>query len=133
MSEPLIEAAQSARSRAYAPYSGYAVGCAIETDSGGVFVGTNIENVSFGATLCAERVAVGSMVSAGRRTIRRVAISTRDGSPPCGICLQVLSEFASSDMEILTINDESVIVRYTLGDLLPHGFASGAVKRTERA
>lgn len=132
--DPLLLAAIDVRTNAYAPYSGYTVGAAIETEEGEVFLGANVENVSYGVTLCAERAAIGAMASAGARRIRRIALSTRDGGTPCGMCLQALLEFAPdpSQVEVTVFADSSAGQTYRLSDLLPHAFASANVKRTER-
>lgn len=128
----LGEAAQAARARAYAPYSGYAVGSAIEDESGRVHVGCNVENVSFGATMCAERSALSRMVAEGGHEIRKVAVATADGGTPCGICLQSLLEFApdpeSVQIELFAGSEPSG--NYTLAQLLPFAFVSKNVRRT---
>ncbi len=90
----LVVAATDVRSRAYAPYSGYAVGAAVASKQGNVYVGCNVENASYGSTVCAERVALFSMVAAGDRKAIACAVVTRDGGAPCGACRQVLAEFA---------------------------------------
>jgi cytidine deaminase len=102
--ERLIELAIAARKRAYAPYSRYRVGAAIECASGAVFVGCNVENSSYGATLCAERNAIAQMIAAGERDPLACAVATSGRVPgtPCGICRQVLYEFAD-DMAVVLV------------------------------
>ena len=93
--ESLIEAAQTVRTNAYAPYSVYPVGAAVLGSDGAIYTGCNVENISFGLTMCAERVAIGAMIAAGCRKVTEVAIATRDGGSPCGMCRQTLAEFTS--------------------------------------
>lgn len=136
MSQPnLLKAAREAQAFAYAPYSDYPVGAAILDASGQVWTGCNIENKSFGATLCAERVAIGKMASAGQHEIRAVAVVTADGGAPCGICLQTLLEFSPNpDSVTVTVADNAGRERsYTLAALIPHGFRSDKVGRTNPA
>ena len=92
----LIQAASGARRQAYAPYSNFAVGAAVQCKSGNVFVGSNIENISYGLTICAERIAMGSAVAAGEREFVAIAVvaDTTEPIAPCGACRQFLAEFA---------------------------------------
>lgn len=125
----LIEHARLARTRAHAPYSGFAVGAAIACDDGSTFAGCNVENLSFGLTICAERVAIGSAVAAGKRHFRCIAIIADTDVPvsPCGACRQVMAEF-SPDLRILssTLNGETQ--EFHLGHLLPRA-STGILNR----
>lgn len=121
--EQLLAAAREARRRAYAPYSGYTVGAAVCDEDGRIFAGANVENASYGLTVCAERVAVWRAVSEGARRIGALAVVTRDGGTPCGACRQVLAEFAAEDARIWCASEESEAVEeYRLVDLLPMAF-----------
>ena len=122
--QPLIRAASEARDRAYAPYSGFSVGSALLTSSGAIFSGCNIENRSYGGTVCAERVALGSAVAAGDGTPVAIAVITDTSPPslPCGICLQALSEFAAPDLPINLVNPAGESREFRLDELLPHPF-----------
>jgi cytidine deaminase len=133
MEDELFERARALAQKAYAPYSGYHVGCALLTASGQVFDGCNVENVSFAATLCAERTAIGKMVAAGERKIQRLVVYTQDGGPPCGVCLQTIAEFALPDTTVTTLSAGGEHHVYRLDELMPHGFASNQVNRTERS
>lgn len=121
----LIDQARLARRQAYAPYSKYRVGAAVLTPDGKIFQGCNIENVSYGLTLCAERVAVCAAVAAGYRTCTAIAV-VADGRPPipCGACLQVLSEFCSPNTIVLcaAAKPGSRPCRMRVKDLLPRRF-----------
>jgi len=92
--DDLIRSASAARKQAYAPYSGFAVGAAVQCKSGAVFVGSNVENISYGLTICAERIAIASAVAAGEREFAVVA-DTSEPIAPCGACRQFLAEFAA--------------------------------------
>lgn len=132
----LIELATEARDRAYAPYSGYQVGAALETESGETTSGCNVENLSYGATICAERSAVVRMIAEGKgQSIRQIAVVTKDGGTPCGVCLQVLSEFCRDphDLVVIAADSQGTYNTFTLADLYPHGFRSKNVRRTEDA
>jgi cytidine deaminase len=127
--EMLRVSARRAASRAYAPYSRLQVGAAVLTGDGDIFGGCNVENVSFGLSLCAERAAVCSMVAAGHRDLRALVVTTaqRRVVTPCGACRQVLMEFAGPDLPILLCADGAEDVCVRLGDLLPMAFAKGDV------
>ncbi len=130
--EQFIQLAQDVRLRAYAPYSGYLVGAAIESDMGEVSIGCNVENLSYGSTICAERTAVTSMIAGGKgRRIRQIAIASRDGVTPCGMCLQVLSEFAEPHTLVHCARTTGEVTTFSFRDLLPHAFVSSEVGRTD--
>jgi len=115
--------ANRAMERAYAPYSGFRVGAAVETTEGQIHGGCNVENASFSVTICAERVAIGAAVTAGGRHIRRVYICSTSAEPvpPCGVCRQALAEFGT-DLEVVSEGVEGKIRAWTLADLLPEQF-----------
>ena len=119
----LIETALAVRERAYAPYSDFRVGAAIETASGDVFAGCNVENASYGLTLCAERAAVCAAVAAGHREFVACAVATPRGAMPCGGCRQFLAEFADR-LAVLIIDADSgqLVAETDLTALLPHAF-----------
>lgn len=122
--DELVSLAQRARAAAYCPYSGYAVGAALATPSWATFAGCNVENASYGATICAERAAVLAMVAGEERTWKALAVATRDGATPCGACLQVLAEFAESpDAQVICANDAGECVVYEFCRLFPQPFS----------
>lgn len=119
----LIEEAKNVLGNSYAPYSGIHVAAAVRSRDGSVFLGVNIENASYGLTICAERAAIASMVAAGRRSIDCLVVvsDTPKPLPPCGACRQAMAEFADDNTVIVsysTISDEVRV--WTLGELLPH-------------
>ena len=122
--EDLIRVASLARRRAYAPYSRFRVGAAVRA-RGRVFEGANVENASYGLTLCAERSAVTAAVLAGARRLDAVAVAsgTSPPTPPCGMCLQTLAEFAGPELPVLLAGARGAVVETTLGELLPRGFS----------
>ena len=119
----LVSAAREARERAVADYSGFKVGAALETVDGQIVTGCNIENATYGLTICAERVAVFKALSEGHRKFRRIAVvaDTVDPTPPCGPCRQILWEFAG-DIEVTLANLEAVTGTHKMSELLPHPF-----------
>jgi len=128
VSDALVRAAEAARRHAHAPYSRYRVGAAVETDAGAIYAGCNVENASYGLTICAERAAVCAAVAAGARRIRRAVVVTDSDPPgaPCGACRQVLAEFGL-DMEVTAVGPQRTL-RWTLRDLLPDAFTSEALQ-----
>ncbi len=122
--QDLIKKANQVRLRAYTPYSNYQVGAALLTTSGNIFTGANVENAAYGVTMCAERSAVFSAVSAGERDFVAIAVATHNGGSPCGSCRQVLSEFGL-DIDVLQVDDQGKLIQQnTLRDLLPGAFQS---------
>ena len=119
----LLNLAIRASEHAYAPYSCFKVGAALECEKGRVFTGCNVENGALGSTICAERVAICKAVSEGETKFTRIAIyaDSADYCMPCGTCRQVMSEF-SQDMEVLSANGAGSYVSYRLDQLLPHTF-----------
>ena len=118
----LIQLAITASSNAYIPYSNYAVGAALQTDDGTVFTGCNIESAAYSPTLCAERTALGKAVSEGYRHFDKIAVVTRNGGSPCGVCRQFLYEFSPEMTVIIADLDGQVHHIMSLSDLLPLGF-----------
>ena len=122
--EALVQKAIEVREKAYAPYSGFFVGAAAENEHGQVFTGCNVENVSFGATCCAERTAIFKAVSEGSKKITKMAVvsQSKDYCLPCGICRQVMIEFAMPDFVLAAAASNGSYQVFSLDDLLPHAF-----------
>lgn len=125
----LITHALAARRLAYAPYSNYQVGAALLLKSGKIVRGCNVENASYGLTICAERSAVVSAVSAGYREFVAIAVATRDGGSPCGACRQVLSEFGPN-LIVIMCDESGGRTISSIAELLPLGFASSSLTQS---
>jgi cytidine deaminase len=123
--DELVRLARKARGRAYAPYSDYPVGAAVQTTSGRVFTGVNVENAAYPSGICAERAAVFNAVGEGDREIAAIAVATENGGSPCGGCRQVLSEFGPEAEVILVDGEGRVVAETTVADLLPRAFGAG--------
>lgn len=121
--EKLIQKAFEARERAYVPYSGFKVGAAVLSGSGKIYGGCNIENASYGATICAERTAIAKALSEGETEILAVAVAGKRGAYtyPCGICRQVIIE-CGKEVEVIVAKSENEYKRFTIEALLPFGF-----------
>ncbi len=120
--QELINKAKEAKTHAYAPYSNFSVGAAIETESGKVYTGCNVENSSFGLSMCAERVAIFKAVSEGETKFKRIAIvaDTKGPVSPCGACRQVMAEFGN--FEVILSNENGNVEKTTVEELLPGSF-----------
>jgi cytidine deaminase len=129
-SDALVEAARAARERAWAPYSTFKVGAALETADGTIVTGCNIENASYGLTICAERVAMFKALSDGHRHFVRIVVVADTEAPtfPCGACRQVLWEFAQA-LEVVVANPTRVTAVYHIADLLPFPFSGRLLNR----
>jgi cytidine deaminase len=121
--QALIEAALAVRQMAYAPYSNFLVGAAVLTEAGTIHAGCNVENASYGLTICAERIALGNAVAAGNRAMTAMAVATSGGASPCGACRQFAAEF-HPDLPILLVDVDHPerVVQTNLGELLPSQF-----------
>lgn len=124
----LVAAARAVRKNAHAPYSRFHVGAAVRDERGRIHVGCNVENASYGLTICAERNAVAAAVAAGARKVSAVAVVTPTNPPgtPCGACRQVLAEVGTPDTRVLLAGPRGAAEATTLGDLLPRSFALDA-------
>jgi cytidine deaminase len=122
-SDPLLAAALAVRENAFAPFSKFKVGAAVQGLDGGIHTGCNVENATYGLTICAERVAIFKGISEGSRRFKRVAVATdtEQLTPPCGACRQILWEFCG-DVEIVLVNPRGKIETYRLKDLFPKPF-----------
>lgn len=130
----LERAAREAQARAYAPYSGFKVGAALLTSSGEIFTGANVENASYGLTVCAERTACIAAALAGHRDIRAICVVT-DASPPaspCGMCRQTLLEFTPdpTKVRVIAVGPDGKPAEWTVAELIPHGFTGKQLDTT---
>jgi cytidine deaminase len=129
-SQKLFAAAMATQKMAHAPYSGFHIGAALLTQEGKIFSGCNVENASYGATICAERVAIFKAVSEGPCEIKEILVLA-DGTavwPPCGMCRQVISEFAKPDTKVFLANTEGAIKAYEFSEIFPFAFGAEFLK-----
>ena len=125
----LVEAARAVRENAYAPFSEFKVGAALETDDGEIIRGSNVESASYGLTVCAERVAVWNAISQGKRKIVKIAVvaDTEELTPPCGVCRQIIWEFGG-DIPVIFANLDGKVETVQMKDLLPRAFDTKFLK-----
>ncbi len=121
--EKLIEAAKEARQKAFAPYSNFHVGAAVELENGEIISGCNVESASYGLTVCGERVAIWKAVSEGKNKFKKIAVvvDTDELTPPCGACRQIIWEFCG-DIPVILSNLKGKIQTFQMSELLPHAF-----------
>lgn len=127
--QELIDAATEVRERAYAPYSKFKVGAAVETDEGDIYTGCNVESASYGLTVCAERVAIWKGISRGVTKFGRIAVvvDTEELTPPCGVCRQIIWEFCG-DVPVILSNLDGKSETIQMSELLPRAFDSKFLK-----
>ncbi|MCC6326988.1 MAG: cytidine deaminase [Acidobacteria bacterium] len=127
--EDLINAARDVRENAFAPYSNFKVGAAVETDEGNIYTGCNVESASYGLTVCAERVAIWKGISRGEKKFGRIAVvvDTEDLTPPCGVCRQIIWEFCG-DVPVILSNLQGKTETVQMSELLPRAFDSKFLK-----
>jgi len=130
--QALLDLANEARRRAYAPYSNYPVGAALRTKSGRVFTGCNIENAAYPTGICAERVAIFKAVSEGEMAFEVLAVVTPNGGSPCGGCRQVMAEFGLNTLVLIGDGEGHLVRETTVADLLPGAFTPEDLKRQDR-
>lgn len=130
----LIEAAKAASTQAYSPYSAFPVGAAVVTEGGIIFAGCNVENASYGLTICAERSAIFQAVAQGKRQLQAIVVytPTRHPTAPCGACRQVINEFGPH-AEVISVCDGSEVLRSSLLELLPNAFGPHNLREGRRA
>jgi len=126
--QSLIDLANTARQRAYAPYSKYHVGAALRTKTGRLFTGVNVENAAYPHTMCAERVAIFKAVSEGEKEFEVIAVVTDNGGSPCGGCRQVMSEFGLDTIVLIANGAGELLKEMTVKELLPEAFTQEHLK-----
>lgn len=126
--EALIDLANTARQRAYAPYSHYPVGASLRTKTGRIYTGVNVENAAYPQTMCAERVAIFKAVSEGEKEFEVITVVTNNGGSPCGGCRQVMAEFGLDTIVLLADGTGKLIKETTVKELLPDAFTSDHLK-----
>ena len=126
--QSLIDQANAARERAYAPYSHYRVGAALRTKTGSIFTGVNVENAAYPHTMCAERVAIFKAVSEGEKDFDVIAVVTENGGSPCGGCRQVLAEFGLDTLVLIANEKGELLKELTVKELLPEAFTPEKLK-----
>ena len=122
----LISQAHAVRRNSYAPYSNFHVGAAVLMEDGEIFIGANVENISYGLTICAERAAIFNAISHGKRKIKAIAIATNNDKPipPCGACRQVIREFSDAGALIIMVGSTGACETKTIEELLPFNFGN---------
>ena len=120
--DSLVKDAIAAQEKSYSPYSNYQVGAALLTKTGKVYTGCNIENAAYTPSICAERVAIFKAVSEGEREFEAIAVVTKDGGSPCGVCRQVMSEFMLDAQVIIADSDGKKHAEMSVSELLPRAF-----------
>ncbi len=127
--QSLVDLANTARQRAYVPYSNYPVGSALRTKTGRIFTGVNVENAAYPQTMCAERIAIFKAVSEGETEFEIITVVTDNGGSPCGGCRQVMAEFGLETVVILADGKGKIIEETTVGGLLPGAFTPEHLKK----
>lgn len=120
--QSLVDLANTARQRAYVPYSNYAVGSSLRTKTGRIFTGVNVENAAYPQTMCAERIAIFKAVSEGERAFEVITVVTDNGGSPCGGCRQVMAEFGLDTVVLLADGNGRIVKETTVRELLPEAF-----------
>ena len=126
--QSLVDLANTARQRAYAPYSHYTVGSSLRTKTGRLFTGVNVENAAYPQTMCAERIAIFKAVSEGETEFEVITVVTDNGGSPCGGCRQVMAEFGLDTIVILANGNGKIVEETTVGELLPGAFTPEKLK-----